>query len=130
MQRWLTSRRFSFPELVIENGSGLSRNERISAGHLGALLLSAFQSPVMPEFISSLPIAAVDGTMKKRLNGSAAAGQAHIKTGLLEGVRTMGGYVLDKTGRRVVVVFFVNHPRSGNAQPAMDALLHWVYEGR
>jgi D-alanyl-D-alanine carboxypeptidase/D-alanyl-D-alanine-endopeptidase (penicillin-binding protein 4) len=130
MQRWLTSRRFNFAELVIENGSGLSRNERISAGHLGALLLSAFQSPVMPEFISSLPIAAVDGTMKKRLNGSAAAGQAHIKTGLLEGVRTMGGYVLDKDGRRVVVVFFVNHPRSGNAQPAMDALLHWVYEGR
>jgi D-alanyl-D-alanine carboxypeptidase/D-alanyl-D-alanine-endopeptidase (penicillin-binding protein 4) len=130
MQRWLTSRRLSFPELVIENGSGLSRNERISAGHLGMLLLSAFQSPIMPEFISSLPIAAVDGTMKTRLNGSAAAGQAHIKTGLLEGVRTMGGYVLDKAGRRVVVVFFVNHPRSGNAQPAMDALLHWVYEGR
>jgi serine-type D-Ala-D-Ala carboxypeptidase/endopeptidase (penicillin-binding protein 4) len=100
MRRWLASRRYSFPELVIENGSGLSRAERISAGHLGALLLSAFQSPVMPEFISSLPIAAVDGTMKKRLNGSAAAGQAHIKTGLLEGVRTMAGYVLDKEGRR------------------------------
>lgn len=130
MQRWLTARRLSFPELVIENGSGLSRNERISAAHLGMLLLSAFQSPIMPEFISSLPIAAVDGTMKTRLNGSAAAGQAHIKTGLLEGVRTMGGYVLDKAGRRAVVVFFVNHPRSGNAQPAMDALLHWVYEGR
>jgi D-alanyl-D-alanine carboxypeptidase/D-alanyl-D-alanine-endopeptidase (penicillin-binding protein 4) len=130
MQRWLMSRRLSFSELVIENGSGLSRNERISAGHLGALLLAAFQSPVMPEFISSLPIAAVDGTMKKRLNGGAVAGQAHMKTGLLEGVRTMGGYVLDKAGRRVVVVFFVNHPRSGNAQPAMDALLHWVYEGR
>ena len=128
MRRWLASRRYSFPELVIENGSGLSRAERISAGHLGALLLSAFQSPVMPEFISSLPIAAVDGTMKKRLNGSAAAGQAHIKTGLLEGVRTMAGYVLDKEGRRVVVVFFVNHPRSGNAQQALDALLHWVYE--
>ena len=77
-----------------------------------------------------LPIAAVDGTMKKRLNASAAAGQAHIKTGLLEGVRTMAGYVLDKEGRRVVVVFFVNHPRSGNAQQALDALLHWVYEAR
>ena len=128
MRRWLASRRYNFPELVIENGSGLSRAERISAGHLGALLLSAFQSPVMPEFISSLPIAAVDGTMKKRLNGSAAAGQAHIKTGLLEGVRTMAGYVLDKEGRRVVVVFFVNHPRSGNAQQALDTLLHWVYE--
>jgi D-alanyl-D-alanine carboxypeptidase/D-alanyl-D-alanine-endopeptidase (penicillin-binding protein 4) len=130
MQRWLAARRLSFRELVIENGSGLSRAERVSAAHLGTLLLTAFQSPVMPEFISSLPIAAVDGTMKKRLNASAAAGQAHIKTGLLEGVRAMAGYVLDKEGRRVVVVFFVNHPRSGNAQQALDALLHWVYEAR
>lgn len=128
LRRWLTSKRLSFPELVIENGSGLSRNERISTGHLGALLLAAFQSPVMPEFISSLPIAAVDGTMKKRLNGSATAGQAHIKTGFLDGVRTMAGYVLDKSGRRVAVVMFINHPKSGIAQPAMDALLHWAYE--
>ena len=99
IRRWLTSKRLSFPELIIENGSGLSRNERISARHLGQLLLAAFQSPVMPEFVSSLPIAAVDGTMKKRLNGSAAAGQAHIKTGLLDGVRTMAGYVLNRSGQ-------------------------------
>ncbi len=125
---WLASRQLSFPELIMENGSGLSRTERISPRHMGALLLAAFQSPVMPEFISSLPIAAVDGTMKQRLNGSATAGQAHIKTGLLEGVRTMAGYVHTRSGRRLVVVFFVNHPRSGNAQPAMDALLDWVYE--
>ncbi|SEP41985.1 D-alanyl-D-alanine carboxypeptidase/D-alanyl-D-alanine-endopeptidase [Nitrosovibrio sp. Nv6] len=128
VRTWLASRGLSFPELIIENGSGLSRNERISTHHLGALLLAAFQSPVMPEFISSLPIAAVDGTMKKRLNGSATAGQAHIKTGLLEGVKTMAGYVLDKSGRRMVVIFFVNHPKAGNAQTAMDALLDWVYE--
>ena len=94
-----------FPELIIENGSGLSRNERISARHLGQLLLAAFQSPVMPEFISSLPIAAVDGTMKKRLNGTAIAGQAHIKTGPLEGVRTMAGYVLNRSGSAWRCVF-------------------------
>ncbi|SEL20797.1 D-alanyl-D-alanine carboxypeptidase/D-alanyl-D-alanine endopeptidase [Nitrosovibrio tenuis] len=128
IRRWLTSKRLSFPELIIENGSGLSRNERISARHLGQLLLAAFQSPVMPEFISSLPIAAVDGTMKKRLNGSATAGQAHIKTGLLDGVRTMAGYMLDRSGRRVVIVFLINHPKSGNAQSAMDGLVDWVYE--
>ncbi|GAB1720742.1 MAG: D-Ala-D-Ala carboxypeptidase PBP3, Serine peptidase, MEROPS family S13 [Nitrosospira sp.] len=128
IRRWLASRDLNFPELVIENGSGLSRNERISAGHIGKLLLRAFQSPVMPEFISSLPITGIDGTMKKRLEGTAAARQAHIKTGLLEGARTMAGYMLDKAGRRVVVVFFVNHPRSGDAQAAMDALLQWVYE--
>ncbi|MDQ3185875.1 MAG: D-alanyl-D-alanine carboxypeptidase/D-alanyl-D-alanine-endopeptidase [Pseudomonadota bacterium] len=128
IRQWLTSRHLHFPELIIENGSGLSRNERISAGHLGGLLLAAFRSPVMPEFVSSLPITAVDGTMKKRLNGTPIAGQAHIKTGSLEGVRTMAGYVLDKSGRRVAVVFFVNHSKSGSAQSAMDALLQWVYE--
>lgn len=128
IRQWLSSRQLDFPELVMENGSGLSRNERISTRHLGELLLAAFQSPLMPEFVSSLPISAVDGTMKKRFNGSAVAGQAHIKTGLLDGVRTMAGYVLDKSGKRVVVVFFVNHPKSGSAQPAMDALLQWAYE--
>ena len=128
IRQWLASRNLHFPELVIENGSGLSRNERISPRHMGELLLKAFQSPVMPEFISSLPITGTDGTMKKRLEGTAAARQAHIKTGLLEEARTMAGYVLDKAGRRVVVVFFVNHPKSGNAQPAMDTLLQWIYE--
>ena len=127
IRQWLTSRRLDFPELIIENGSGLSRTERISAGHLGELLLAAFQSPVMPEFVSSLPISAVDGTMKKRSNGTAVAGQAHIKTGLLDNVRSMAGYVLDKSGRRVVVVFFVNHSRSASAQSAMDTLLQWIY---
>ena len=128
VRQWLASKDFHFPELIIENGSGLSRNERISPGHIGKLLLRAFQSPVMPEFISSLPITGIDGTMKKRLEGTGAARQAHIKTGLLEGARTMAGYMLDKAGRRVVVVFFVNHPKSGDAQPAMDALLQWVYD--
>lgn len=128
IRQWLTSKNLHFPELTIENGSGLSRNERISASHLGKLLLTAFKSPVMPEFVSSLPITAVDGTMKRRLNGTPIAGQAHIKTGSLEGVSTMAGYMLDKSGKRVAVVFFVNHPKSGSAQPAMDALLQWTYE--
>jgi D-alanyl-D-alanine carboxypeptidase/D-alanyl-D-alanine-endopeptidase (penicillin-binding protein 4) len=66
--------------------------------------------------------------MKKRLNGTAITGQAHIKTGLLEGVRTLAGYVLTRSGKRVVVVFFVNHPRAGSAQTAMDILLQRIYE--
>ncbi len=127
LRQWLAGKGLQFPELVVENGSGLSRAERISARHLGELLLAAFASPVMPEFVSSLPLSAVDGTMKKRMNGSAAAGQAHIKTGLLEGVKTMAGYVLDARGRRVAVVALVNHPNAGAAEPALDALLEWVY---
>ncbi|MEE8221979.1 MAG: D-alanyl-D-alanine carboxypeptidase/D-alanyl-D-alanine-endopeptidase, partial [Nitrosomonadaceae bacterium] len=128
VRQWLASRKLDFPELIIENGSGLSRIARISTRHLGELLLTAFQSSVMPEFVSSLPISAVDGTLKKRLNGTTVTGQAHIKTGLLNGVKTMAGYMLDKSGRRVAVVFFVNHSKSSSAQPVMDMLLHWIYE--
>lgn len=127
IREWLAGKKLNFPEMVLENGSGLSRVERISARHLGELLLSSFQSPVMPEFIASLPLAAMDGTMKKRLTDADVAGQAHIKTGSLTGVRSIAGYMLDARGRRWVVVSIVNHPNAGNAQAAQDALLTWIY---
>jgi D-alanyl-D-alanine carboxypeptidase/D-alanyl-D-alanine-endopeptidase (penicillin-binding protein 4) len=127
IREWLAGKGLSIPELVLENGSGLSRIERISAGSLGRLLVAAFHSASMPELMASLPVAAVDGTMKKRLAGAELAGQAHIKTGSLAGVRAIGGYVLDAKGRRVVVVMIVNHANAGNAQPVQDALLRWVY---
>jgi D-alanyl-D-alanine carboxypeptidase/D-alanyl-D-alanine-endopeptidase (penicillin-binding protein 4) len=78
--------------------------------------------------MSSLPIAASDGTMKKRLLQNGVAGQAHIKTGSLDGVSAIAGYVLDKHGRRWVVVFLVNHAHAAAAHPAMDALLQWIWE--
>jgi D-alanyl-D-alanine carboxypeptidase/D-alanyl-D-alanine-endopeptidase (penicillin-binding protein 4) len=128
IRQWLAGKGLAFPELVLENGSGLSRIERISARNLGELLLAAYRSPVMPELIASLPVPAVDGTMKKRLSGAEVAGQAHIKTGSLTGVRAIAGYVLDARGRRTVVVFIVNHANAGNAQIVQDALLRWVYQ--
>jgi D-alanyl-D-alanine carboxypeptidase/D-alanyl-D-alanine-endopeptidase (penicillin-binding protein 4) len=57
-------------------------------------------------------------------------GQAHLKTGSLEGVRAVAGYLLDKDGRRWIVVALVNHPKAGAARPALEALLHWVWAGR
>lgn len=127
IKQWLASRQLTFPELVLENGSGLSRNERLSAKSLGQLLLAAHQSAVMPELAASLPLVAVDGTMRKRLSGADVAGQAHIKTGTLSGVRAMAGYVLDRRGRMMVVVCIVNHARASETQPVQDALLKWVY---
>lgn len=127
IRQWLAGKSLSFPELVLENGSGLSRAERITARSLGELLLAAFKSPVMPELMASLPVAAVDGTMKKRLSGAAVAGQAHIKTGSLSGVRAIAGYVLDARGRRVSVVLIINHANAGQAQPVQDAFLRWVH---
>ncbi len=118
----------AMPELVIENGSGLSRRERISAASMARVLQAAWASPVMPEMISSLPLVGFDGTMKRRLNAKTVAGRAHIKTGTLADTRAVAGYVLAGSGRRYVVVMFVNHPAAGAAQPAQDALLQWVYE--
>ncbi|SEM90686.1 D-alanyl-D-alanine carboxypeptidase/D-alanyl-D-alanine endopeptidase [Nitrosomonas marina] len=128
LKQWLASKQLFFPELVIENGSGLSRIERISARHMGELLLTAFNSPVMPEFIASLPIAAVDGTMRGRLAGTVVSGLAHMKTGTLNNVRALAGYMLDQSGQRIVVVVFVNHPQAVNSRDAMDALLQWVFD--
>ena len=128
IREWLARKGIVAPELVMENGAGLSRIERISAASLAALLQAAWRGATMPELIASMPVAAVDGTMRRRLVGNSVAGQAHIKTGLLAEVRTMAGYVLDRGGRRHAVVMFVNHPNAHDAQPAMDALLRWIYE--
>ncbi len=127
---WLNARGLRFAELEIENGSGLSRRERISADSLNRLLLDAWKNPVMPEFVSSMPIVGIDGTMKKRLNGSEATGRAHIKTGTLDGVKTAAGYALDAQGRRYAVTFFINHPKAQAGSPAIDALLVWVAQRR
>jgi D-alanyl-D-alanine carboxypeptidase/D-alanyl-D-alanine-endopeptidase (penicillin-binding protein 4) len=126
LREWLAGKQLDFPELVLENGAGLSRIERISAAHLGTLLLTAWKSPVMPELMSSLPVAAEDGTLAKRLKSSNVAGQAHIKTGSLDGVRAMAGYLLDQKGRRWVVVFVVNHAKAGASRVAQDMLLEWL----
>jgi len=127
---WLNGRGLRFAELVLENGSGLSRRERISAGSLNRLLLDAWKNPVMPEFVSSMPIVGIDGTMKKRLAASDATGRAHIKTGTLDGVKTAAGYALDAQGRRYAVSFLINHPRAQAGAAAIDALLVWVAQRR
>ena len=126
---WLTRRGMSFPDMRMDNGAGLSRTTRISARQLGALLIAAWNSPLMPEYVASLPLVAVDGTMRRRLSNSAVAGQAHVKSGYLEGVRANSGYVMDSRGRMLLIVFLINHPGARNAKAAQDALLEWVQEG-
>ncbi len=128
VQSWLAGRGLEMPELVIENGSGLSRAGRISAGSLARLLVAAYRSSVMPEFVASLPLVAYDGTLRKRMKFESVAGQAHVKTGSLSDVRAIAGYVLDRNARRHALVFIVNHANAGAGQAAQDAVLRWTYE--
>jgi len=123
---WLAQKKLHFPELVLENGAGLSRNERISAEHLAQLLQSAAESPMNAEFTASLPILGVDGSVRKRLKNSAAASQAHLKTGTLEGVKTIAGYVRSKSGKEWILVFLINHPNAKQGVAAQDAMIEWL----
>jgi D-alanyl-D-alanine carboxypeptidase/D-alanyl-D-alanine-endopeptidase (penicillin-binding protein 4) len=129
VRQWLERKGIAATDLVIENGSGLSRIERVSPATLTALLQAAWRSPLMPEFMSSLPVVAADGTMRRRLRGEGVAGNAHLKTGLLMDARSIGGYVLDRDGRRHTVVMLVNHAAAPQSDAALDALVRWVYEG-
>ena len=127
VKSWLASRNIDAPELVIENGSGLSRAERISPASMGKLLQEAWRSPFMPEFISSLPLVGYDGTMRRRLSDSDVAGYAHMKTGTLSDVKSIAGFLVSASGKTYEVVFFINHGNAGAGGPAEDALLQWLF---
>jgi D-alanyl-D-alanine carboxypeptidase/D-alanyl-D-alanine-endopeptidase (penicillin-binding protein 4) len=129
VRSWLAKRGLHFPELKMENGSGLSRRERISAKSMGELLLAAEKSRVHADYASSLAVAATDGTVRKRFGDDDVADQALLKTGTLEGVRALAGYVLGHGGKRYVVVCFVNHANAARAQRALDLLVETVYAG-
>jgi len=124
---WMASKGIAAPELVVENGSGLSRAERIAPANMARLLQAAYHSPLMPEFIASMPLVGYDGTMRHRLNDQSVAGNAHIKTGTLNEVKAIAGYLVAASGKTYVVVFFINHANAAGGGAAQDALLQWLY---
>ena len=128
VRTWLRNHAIDDTGAVFENGSGLSRIERITPLQLGALLQAGLKSQWAPEFLSSIPIAGVDGTMRRRLRDSPAAGHARMKTGTLKNVVALAGYVTDALGRQSVVVAFVNdeHAGDGKGRAVLDALVDWV----
>lgn len=110
----------------LDNGAGLSREGRLTAQGLGGMLETAWRSPLMPEFVSSLAISGVDGTVRRRMRNGEAKGMAHLKTGSLRDVRALAGYVLGASGKRYILVGFVNHDNSASARSFYDALVSWL----
>jgi D-alanyl-D-alanine carboxypeptidase/D-alanyl-D-alanine-endopeptidase (penicillin-binding protein 4) len=134
LQLWLAEHAFSFPELLIDNGSGLSRDTRIAAGSMGELLTWAYHQPWMPELLASMAILGVDGTLAKRMRKEPIEGHAHLKTGTVRDASCIAGYVLDPAGRRWVVVALVNalpdqQLPAWHGHAVHHALLRWVYDG-
>jgi len=129
IKEWLVSIGIPAPELVLDNGSGLSRKSSVSAATMGALLEHAYHSPYQPEFMASLPMLGIDGTVRKRLNGAVPAGEIRIKTGLLNDVRAMAGYVRSQSDKHYVVVSLQNYPgiQNGVGTQVQDEILKWLY---
>lgn len=111
---------------VLDNGSGLSRTGRITAQGLASMLQVAWSSPLMPEFVSSLAISGVDGTVRRRLRSDQVRGMAHLKTGSLRDVRALAGYVLGASGKRYILVSIVNHDQASAIRSFDDALVNWL----
>lgn len=131
VRKWLADKGLDGTSLVLENGSGLSRRERVSPALLAGVLEVARTSPWGPEIEASLPIVAVDGGMRSRLGRSPAAATARIKTGTLRDVSAVAGYVRDASGETYIVTAMIHDPRATRqvARPILDALLDWVARG-
>lgn len=115
--------------MVLDNPSGLSRSARLSARQLGQLLQAAWDAPFMPEFVSSLALAGLDGTMQRRFRDRPETGRMHLKTGTLDHVSAVAGYLHTPANRRLVVVVLVNaeNAHRGPGEEIQDAVLRWAF---
>ena len=113
----------------IDNGSGLSRVTRISALQMAEILRTAYRSPYAPEFLASLPLGGVDGTLRSRMKTS-PAGAVRLKTGHLDGVTGVAGYVTTNSGKTYILVSLVNDNRAdyGAGDPLHAELVAWMLD--
>ena len=130
ISNWVADNGLALDGLVLENGSGLSREARMTAAGMGAMLEFAWRQPYMPEFVSSLSLAGRDGTLRRRIDDSSLHGNAHLKTGSLDDVVAIAGYLQARSGRRYAVVTMHNYKdiHRGPGREVQEAVLRWVYE--
>lgn len=130
VKAWLAERRLDFAELQYVNGAGLSRESRITAREVADLLRYAYDSPFMPEFMSSLSLAGMDGTLSGRFRRDPMSGMAHIKTGSMDDVTAIAGYLQARSGERYIVVSLQNYKgvHRGTGEEVQEALLRWLFE--
>ncbi len=127
---WLAEKTPEVASLQLDNGAGLSREARINAKDFAIILRYAWRQPYMPEFSSSLALSGHDGTLSERFDDRQLTGQAHLKTGSLDHVAAIAGYMQSQSGRRFAVVVLQNHEdiHLGPGEEVQTALLRWLYE--
>jgi serine-type D-Ala-D-Ala carboxypeptidase/endopeptidase (penicillin-binding protein 4) len=132
VREWMKQNRIDDRGLVLENGSGLSRSERVTPAQLAAILRVASQSRWAPEFMASLPIIGIDGAMRLRLHQTPAAQRGRFKTGSLRNALSVAGFVPDANNEMCIVVAILNHENmtGGVGRPILDAVIDAVAKGK
>jgi D-alanyl-D-alanine carboxypeptidase/D-alanyl-D-alanine-endopeptidase (penicillin-binding protein 4) len=127
---WLLENGMNSAELKLGNGAGLSRDSRMTARQLGDMLRFAYRNRYMPEYLSSLSISGLDGTLSRRFRNGSLTGMAHIKTGSLDHVSAFAGYFQSRSGKRYIVVTLQNYKNvhRGPGQEVQESLLRWLYD--
>jgi D-alanyl-D-alanine carboxypeptidase/D-alanyl-D-alanine-endopeptidase (penicillin-binding protein 4) len=127
---WLDDNELGSCALALDNGAGLSRESRICASAMGAMLRYAWRQPYMPEYLASLSLSGLDGTLRRRFAGTELIGKAHLKTGSLDHVDAIAGYLQARSGRRFLLVALHNFEdiHRGYGDEVQEALLRWLYE--
>jgi D-alanyl-D-alanine carboxypeptidase/D-alanyl-D-alanine-endopeptidase (penicillin-binding protein 4) len=130
IEKWLEDNGLQTGAIVLENGAGLSREARITPKALASLLTFAWSQPYKPEFLASKSLSGLDGTLRRRFRGTGLVGQAHLKTGSLDHVMAIAGYLQSRSGRRFALVALHNHEdiHRGPGEEVQEALLRWLYE--
>ena len=129
MTEWSRARGLALQDVDIDNGSGLSRGTHVSVLQMASVLNAAYHSPYAPEFIASLPLAGLDGTLHSRMKGE-PLGAVRLKTGHIDGVSGVAGYLTTARGKTYILVSLINHVRAdyGAGEPVHAALVQWVLE--
>jgi len=130
ISKWLADNGLASTEIAIENGAGLSRKTRTTARDMAKMLQFAWRQPYMPEYLASMSLSGLDGTLRRRFANTGLVGKAHLKTGSLDHVTAIAGYLQSRSGRRFAVVAMQNFEdiHRGPGEEVQEALLRWLYE--
>ena len=130
IETWLEDKGLQTGAIFLENGAGLSREAKITPKAMATLLAFAWAQPYMPEFLASMSLSGLDGTLMRRFRNTELVGQAHLKTGSLDHVTAIAGYLQSRSGRRFAVVALQNHEdiHRGPGEEVQEALLRWLHE--
>ncbi len=108
INKWAAENGLDTSSLFVDNGSGLSRYGRVTTKFIASVLRRAWMDPSMPEFLSSLSIPGVDGTLENKFELTPLNSRSHLKTGFLKNVRAVAGYIHHDSGEVLSVVIIVN----------------------